>query len=257
MQDGLTINLYGEVQKEVLAETLKRDFGVEAVFCGSQTRCVERPVSDGECVERLGDKGNPFQATLGIRIEPGEAGSGIVYRQALGSMPLAFYRITEETVLATLECGYSGWTVVDCVVTLVEAGFSAAASTGADYRKLAPLVVAEALRSAGTVVCEPIDRFRLELPADVVGAALSGLMHARAVTCSIEQSGDISIVTGTVPTADVQPFEQRVPALSRGEGVWVSSFDAYSPVPMPAPVRARPRPDPFNRKQYLAEVSQL
>ena len=54
-------------------------------------------------------------------------------------------------------------------------------STGADFRNLTPLVVMSALRQAGTVVCEPIHRFRLELPADTLGGDAPVLARLRAV----------------------------------------------------------------------------
>src|SRR5215211_4349438 len=73
----ISIRLYGEVQKEVVAETLVRDYGIEAWFGRSRTICIERPVGAGAHVEIMSEAGNPFYATIGFRIEPGDPRSGI------------------------------------------------------------------------------------------------------------------------------------------------------------------------------------
>ena len=60
-------------------------------------------------------------------------------------LPLAFYRAIEETVHETLAQGLCGWEVTDCIVTLTQAGFWSPVSTAADFRKLTPLVLMQAL----------------------------------------------------------------------------------------------------------------
>ena len=141
-QEGeISVRLYGEVQKEVVMETLSRDYGVEVTFGPSRTICIERPLGTGEDAEIIFEDPNPFYATVGIRIEPAERRSGVRYVRELGSLPLAFYRAIEETVYETLTQGLSGWEVTDCVVTLTHAGFNSVLSTAGDFRKLTPLVL--------------------------------------------------------------------------------------------------------------------
>jgi hypothetical protein len=57
-----------------------------------------------------------------------------------------------------------------------------------------------------------------------------------------------------LPAASVHELEQRLPALTRGEGVLESSFDHYQPVTGPVPERPRTDDDPLNRKEYLLRV---
>src|SRR5262249_6351031 len=56
----ISVRLYGEVQKEVLTETLLRDYGIGATFGPSQTICIERPVGTGENLEIIFENDNPF-----------------------------------------------------------------------------------------------------------------------------------------------------------------------------------------------------
>ena len=45
------VSLYGEVQKEVIQETLATDFGVDVEFRETTTICIERPIGTGAAVE--------------------------------------------------------------------------------------------------------------------------------------------------------------------------------------------------------------
>jgi ribosomal protection tetracycline resistance protein len=129
-------------------------------------------------------------------------------------------------------------------------------STGADFRGLTPLVLVEALRRAGTRVYEPMHRFRVEAPADTLGALLPVLAALRAVPRTTETRGDGCVLEGVVPAERVHALEQRLPGLTRGEGELESGFDHYAPVTRGA-LPSRPRTDlnPLSRKDYLLNVT--
>jgi ribosomal protection tetracycline resistance protein len=254
-QGELSLCLYGEVQKEVVMETLSREYGIAVTFGPTMTVCIERPVGTGEHAEIIFTEGNPFHATIGFRIEPAEARSGIRYIRELGSLPLAFYRAIEETVYETFAQGLSGWEVTDCVVTLTHAGFSAPTSVAADFRKLTPLVLMQALHAAGTLVCEPVEELFLDIPEDTFGAVCGALVSARATMRNAFLKASSYRIVSEVPTAELRFVEQQLPGLTRGEGGWTSSFAGYVPVAGDAPTRVRLGPNPLNRAHYLAEVA--
>jgi ribosomal protection tetracycline resistance protein len=131
------------------------------------------------------------------------------------------------------------------------------ASTGGDFRKLTPLVLMEALRRAGTEVCEPIEELDLDIPEDTFGAVCGALVNARATIRNAYREGASQRVICEIPTAELRAVEQQLPGLTRGDGGWVSSFAGYIPVTGEPPVRARIGPNPLNRAHYLAEVARL
>ena len=102
-------------------------------------------------------------------------------------MPPAFFTATEESARAALRHGLRGWEVIDCALVMTHSGYSprqshshatfdrSMSSTAADFRELTPIVLRRALAQAGTVVHEPLHRFRLEFPADTVGPVLAAL----------------------------------------------------------------------------------
>lgn len=189
------VSLYGEVQKEVLQATPAAEHGLEVGFRETSVVRVERPAGVGEAAEFIKQGDNPFLATVGLRVEPGD---GVEFRVGveLGSMPFAFFKAVGEAVRETLAQGLFGWPVTGCVVTMTRAGYWARqshshgtfdksmSSTAGDFRLLTPLVVVAALREAGSVVHEPVHRFRLEAPVGVLGVLGPVLARSRAVPLS-------------------------------------------------------------------------
>jgi ribosomal protection tetracycline resistance protein len=254
--DELFVSLYGEVQKEVIQETLVRDFGLEADCLESTVICVERVQAEGEDFELIFHAPNPFAATVGLRVAPAPPGSGITYQLAveLGSLPLSFHKAVEMTVRETLHQGLFGWEVIDCVVTMTRSGFSSPRSTAGDFRLLTPLVFMSALQRAGTLVHEPIQRFRLELPADTLDALFPLLARLGAEPEAPSQHGQTCALEGLIPAAHLHTLQQQLPGVSRGEGVLEAAFDHYAPVRGTPPTRARTDHNPLDWKQYLLHV---
>ncbi|HEY0688940.1 MAG TPA: translation factor GTPase family protein [Kribbella sp.] len=268
IRQEVSVSLYGEIQKEVIQQTLADDFGIDVTFRESTTICIERPVGTGAAVEFNGKAPNPFLATIGLRIEPAPINSGVEFRLdvELGSMPFAFIKAVEETVKETLDQGIYGWQVTDCTVVMTHSGYSARqshshgvfdksmSSTAGDFRNLTPLVLMEALQQAATTVYEPMHRFHLEVPADTFGPLLPVLARLRAVPQAPTPRGSSYLLEGEVPAAAVYQLEQQLPALTRGEGVLECAFDRYQPVTGKLPTRPRTDHDPLNRRDYLLHI---
>ncbi|MDG4863430.1 TetM/TetW/TetO/TetS family tetracycline resistance ribosomal protection protein [Streptomyces sp. T-3] len=268
IRQEIHLSLYGEVQKEVIQATLADEFAIPVEFRRTTTICAERPTGTGEALE-IGDKdGNPFLATIGLRIEPAPVGSGVTYGLAIepGALPLAFRKAIEETVRGTLAQGLHGWRVTDCLVTLTHSGYwprqshshavfdKSMSSTAGDFRHLTPLVLMAALQRAGTRVHEPMHRFRLEIPADTYPSVLPVLTGLRAFAQRTEPRGEVHVLEGAIPAAHVHDLEQQLPPLTRGEGLLESAFSHYAPARGPVPSRPRTDHDPLHRKEYLLRV---
>jgi ribosomal protection tetracycline resistance protein len=275
-QDGpgqdLMVSLYGEVQKEVIQATLAADFGLDVTFRESTVICIERPVGAGEAAEFIDTPPNPFLATVGLRVRPGAVGSGVTFRLGieLGALPLAFLKAIEETVRLTLRQGLRGWQVTNVEVTLTRSGYwprqshahgtfdASMSSTAGDFRQLTPLVLMAALAQAGTLVHEPVHRFRLEVPAEVCGPVLPVLGRLRATWRPPVPDGAVCLLDGEIPAGEISGLERLLPGLTRGEGVLETEFSHYQPVNGgPVPVRPRTDHNPLNREDYLRNLRRV
>ena len=117
----------------------------------------------------------------------------------------------------------------DCRVTLTECAYDSPSSSARDFRKLTTIVLQAALRDAGTVVCEPIDRFQLDAPANSLSGVLQLLARLRAIPDPPAIRGDWLALTGEIPAAEVQRLRQRLQGLTSGEGMVEVTFDRYEP----------------------------
>jgi ribosomal protection tetracycline resistance protein len=252
----ISVSLYGEVQKEVIGSVLADDFGIAVAFRETTTIYVERPASTASALEILQSDDHPYSATVGLRVEPGPAESGIRFLLDIDPrlLPLYIYKTAASFTDAmtgyvrhALQQGLHGWQVTDCVVTMNECGYyvgdglgkrllPTSRTTAADFRKLTPLVLAEALQRAGTVVCEPMASVRIELPAARTGAVLAGLARLAADVEAPLPDGDRSVVLALMPSAKVRIIHEQLPALTGGEGVLEAGFGGYRPM------RGRVRP---------------
>jgi len=273
VRQELSVSLYGEVQKEVIQATLANDFGLDVGFSETTTICIERPIGTGEAVENLHAESNPFLATIMLRIDPAPNDTGIDFRLQVDprTVPLYLYKTVEsftkrmgQYVRQTLQEGLFGWQVTDCIVTMTKCTYSVPdgppsrrgpLSTAADFRKLTPLVLMQALEQAGTVVCEPILRVSLEIPAGSIGAVMAALARLGAAVETPSQQEKLSMIETVLPAARVQDLQRQLPGLTGGEGVLDSSFAGYQPVSGDRPTRRRTTANPLNREEYLQRVT--
>mgnify|MGYP001040314822 CR=1 FL=1 len=253
---AIYVSLYGDIQKQVIQETLETEFKVQALFSTSTIVHVERVLGVGEALDLAP---SPFIATIGLRVEPGPVGSGRVFALEIntGSVPAAFYKAVEEAAMRSLQQGLYGWEVVDCIVTMTHNILHRdwATSTAADHRKLAPLTVMAALRRATTEVQEPIESFHLECPADALGEFARVVPEFGEITAEPVLKGTTCIVEGYLRAAKVPDLRTLIPGMTRGEGFLETEFNHYARVPGAFPVRPRTDLNPLNRDDYLRRIS--
>jgi ribosomal protection tetracycline resistance protein len=261
----ISVSLYGEVQKEVIQATLANEFGLAVTFRETTPIYIERPIGSDEAIEVLRAESNPFLATIGLAIEPAPNGSGIEFRLHVEAraVPLYLYKTVEsftehmaQYVRETLGEGLFGWQVTDCIVTMTKCTYSVPdgppsrrgpLSTAADFRKLTPLVLMQALQRAGTAVCEPIVRVSIETPVATVGAVLASVARLGGVLEPPSLEGTLSTIETVMPAARADDLQRQLPGLTGGEGVLESEFCGYQRVSEAAPVPRRTTADPFHR----------
>jgi ribosomal protection tetracycline resistance protein len=260
----MSVSLYGEVQSEVIQATLASDFGLDVTFRETTVIHVERLAGSGASLEVINTGTHPFLATLGLRVDPRPAGSGVVARLDVDIrlVPLYVYKTADafaemmtQYAAHALREGLHGWPVDDCLVTVTDCGYVSPVTGAADFRKLTPLVLMAAVRQAGTVVCEPMIRAALEIPADAIGAVLAAAARLGGIVGSPSVRSGLARAEITLPAARAQDLTRQLSGLTSGEGVIETSFGGYRPLRGVPPVRARTMPDPLNRAEYLSRLT--
>ena len=256
LRGEIAVSLYGEVQKEVIRDTLAADFRVEAAFAETTPICIERLAGAGAS---LWEPPYPFMARVGLRVEPRPPGDGVDFRLEVdvGSMPAAFFTAVEDAVRETLHQGLNGWEIPDAFVAMTHVirYRHFATSTPAEHRRLTPLALMQAVKRAGTVVCEPIDRFSLIAPESSLAALLPELAKLEAEMQGQASDGRLATIDGDIAVRHVHALRQRLPALTQGEGVLETRFSHHRPVKGDPPVRARTDANPLDKTEYLQNLA--
>jgi ribosomal protection tetracycline resistance protein len=273
----ISVSLYGDVQKEVIGATLEREYGIGVDFRETTVVCIERPARVAEAEELLRSptksnitgrssptSTNPFRATLAMRIEPAEAGTGLTVAMEveprliplyLFRTPAAFADQMEAFVREALVEGLAGWEVTDCSVTVTDCGYGAPTTTTADFRRLTELVTATALARAGTWVCEPLAELSLEMPSQTAHVVLAMLGRLGGRVTGQFAAGGVSHVGAVLPLARVRMLQHQLPGMTMGEGILETRPAGYQPVGENPPTRLRSRASPVDRDAWLATLA--
>lgn len=248
------VNLFGEVQMEILSSILDEFYGIKVEFSNIQTIYKETPKSVGTSVMYMQEGLNLFWATVGLKIEPAKRGEGLKYisNVSVGSLPKSFQNAIEEAVIKTSKQGLFGWEVTDMKVTLTCGEFSSPVSTPADFRDVTPMVFMEALYEAKTDLLEPLHEFELRIPQKVLSKAIWDLEVMRATFDNPIIVEDEFLIKGLIPVENSKDYKLKIASYTEGKGIFLTKFFGYKEVPFElAKTRQKKTYDPLNKKEYL------
>ena len=215
----IRVQLMGEVQLEVLRRVLQDRFGLEAAF--GEGSIVYRETIAAP-VEGIGHF-EPLRhyAEVHLLMEPGERGSGLVFATACPEDQLEgnWQRLVLTHLAERAHPGVlTGSPITDMKITLVAGRAHVKHTEGGDFRQATYRAVRQGLMQAESVLLEPWYDFRLEVPADQVGWAMSDLQRMGGETQLPLTEGEETVLTGSVPVAAFRGYAREVAAYTRGRG---------------------------------------
>lgn len=229
----ITVRLFGEVQLEILSALIQERYGLAAAFGPLATIYRERPCGAAEGLIPIYAWPNPYYAGIGLRVEPLPPGSGLQYETEVsyGYLTVSFQTAVREGVEKAGRRGLRGWELTDLKVTLYTARYDSVMSAPADFRRLAPHVLAQALRKAGTQLLEPMLRYTLRLPSGCGGRAAFDLREMRGVIERMEPEGPELVLSGRIPAQTCARYPMKLSAYTNGLGVFLTQPDGFGDYP--------------------------
>jgi ribosomal protection tetracycline resistance protein len=227
----IRLNFFGEVQIEILEDILIENYGIQVEISPPLIIYRERPASSAEALIGFGDPLNNFPASLGLSLCQGKLQSGlqIISEVKKGDVPIPMWNGIYDGIAIAMKQGLQGWQVTDISVSLTSVRFSPDTSP-ADFRKLAPLVIQQALAAAGTELLWPMLNFELELPEQFYGKAVSDLLRMKAeIQEPLPKNGNIHIC-GTIPLETSRTYQLEVTNFTGGRGTMSSWFSHHEPI---------------------------
>ena len=153
----IIISFLGTVQLEVICSLLIEKYHINIRIEDPTVIYLEKPLQKADYTIHIEVPPNPFWASIGLSITPLPIGSGIQYESkvSLGYLNQSFQNAVREGINYGLEQGLYGWEVTDCKICFEYGVYYSPVSTPSDFRFLAPIVLEQTLKKAGTQLLEP------------------------------------------------------------------------------------------------------
>ena len=226
----IRVRLMGEIQQEILQSVAKERCGLEIGF--SQGSILYRETIAAP-VEGIGHY-EPLRhyAEVHLLLEPLPRGAGVQLAADCRAdqlepnwQRLILSHLAEKTHLGVL----TGSPITDIKITLIAGRAHPKHTEGGDFRQATYRAVRQGLRSAQSILLEPVCRFRLELPPEQLGRALNDLQRMEADFAPPETAAGTAVLTGTAALAALQEYPAEVIRYTHGRGRLLCEPAGYAP----------------------------
>lgn len=233
MIDSITheiiLSFLGKVQLEVVCSLLNEKYSVEVAIKEPTVIYLERPRKEAHYTIHIEVPPNPFWASIGLAVTPLPVGSGIEYESkvSLGYLNQSFQNAVMEGIRYGLEQGVYGWEVTDCRICFEYGVYYSPVSTPADFRFLAPVVLEQVLKKAGTQVLEPYLSFTLFAPQEYLSRAYHDAVKYDAVIETTSLKNNEAILTGEIPARRIGEYKSDLNFYTNGRSVCLTELKGY------------------------------
>ncbi len=224
----LQMQVMGQVQIEILRSLIEERFGVKVEF-GEGSIVYKETIA--KAVEGVGHF-EPLRhyAEVHLWMEPGERGSGLQFETNCSEDVLD--RNWQRLILTHLEekrhIGVlTGSEITDMKITLITGRAHIKHTEGGDFRQATYRAVRQGLKEAGCRLLEPYYRFRLEIPTESTGRALSDIERMQGTFEQPQVQGEMTVLTGIAPVALMRDYQKEVVVYTKGRGRLSCSLKGY------------------------------
>jgi elongation factor G len=226
----------GELHLDIKVDILKRTYKVEANIGAPQVAYREK-LTKAVTVDYVHKKqtgGSGQFAGVKIQVEPGEAGSGFAFENAIigGAVPKEYIPGVEKGLNSVLGSGVlAGFPVVDLKVSLVDGKYHDVDSSALAFEIASRAALREALQKGGSVLLEPIMKVEVVTPEEYTGSVIGDLNSRRGQIQGQDMRGNANVVNAMVPLANMFGYVNTLRSMSQGRATFTMQFDHYEQVP--------------------------
>lgn len=229
--------LMGEVQIEILQSLMKERFGVPISF-GTGNIVYKETIQN--TVEGVGHY-EPLRhyAEVHLILEPGRRGSGLQFDTICSEDVLDrnWQRLVLTHLMEKIHRGVlTGSAITDMKITLAAGRAHLKHTEGGDFRESTYRAVRQGLMQADSILLEPYYDFRLEVPSECVGRALTDIQKRYGEFKPPEVEGEDSVIVGSAPVATMRDYAREVASYSKGRGRLFCTLQGYAPCHNPEEV---------------------
>lgn len=222
--------LMGDIQIDLLKRMIRERFDISCEFDTGKILYKEKIAKKTVGIGHF----EPLRhyAEVQLLMEPQPSGTGLIFDTHLpeNSLDINWQRLILSHLYEKAHRGtLIGAVLTDTKITLVAGKAHLKHTEGGDFREATLRAVRQGLMRAGCVLLEPYYRFRMEIPAEAVGRAMTDLQN-RAAQFEIESSdGERTVLVGRAPVAKLHGYARELISYTRGQGRLFCTSDGYDP----------------------------
>ena len=241
------VQLMGKVQLEILQSLIFQRFSLEVTMEDPRIYYKETIAAPVEGVGHY----EPLRhyAEVHLLLEPLAPGSGLVFDTLCSTdvleapfQHLVLGHLSEKAHLGVL----TGSPITDMKISLLIGRAHLKHTEGGDFRQATYRAVRQGLMNAKTVLLEPWYDFVLTLPTEQIGRAITDIRAMSGDFDAPESNGNMSILKGTVPAAELGDYADQLAAYTQGQGILQISLRGYAPCHNTDAVAAKIGYDPLS-----------
>ena len=226
----ITAQIMGQVQKEILQRMIRERLGLNVSFGDPSIIYKETIARAAEGVGHF----EPLRhyAEVHLLLEPGVPGSGLVFENrcradvlAVNWQRLIMTHLEEKRHRGVL----TGAELTDMKISLLTGKAHLKHTEGGDFRQATYRAVRQGLMMTESVLLEPYYNFRLEIPQESLGRALTDLQQMGANFTQPDLEEGRSVITGSAPVSRIGNYAESLAAYTRGEGQITCTLKGYAP----------------------------
>jgi elongation factor G len=227
----------GELHLEIIVDRLRREFKVECEVGAPQVNyreSISRP-NDVRYVHKKQSGGSGQFADVAIKFEPGEPGTGFVFRSEIkgGAVPKEYIPGVLKGLEESMTSGQlAGFPVVDVSATLFDGSYHEVDSSALAFQIAARGAFREAMSNCGARLLEPVMKVEVITPEDHMGDVIGDLNSRRGMVNKFDDKpGGMKLVQAFVPLAEMFNYVSTLRGMTKGRANYSMTLERYEVVP--------------------------
>jgi elongation factor G len=226
----------GELHLDIVAERLRKEFGLSVRVGNPRINCRERLKVQAR-IRELFDRdfgGERVKTEVEILASVSQdKGISIVPKDGLRVQPQYLAASIRGATAAAGSGPRAGWPMVQLSITICEI-FPPSSGTGRNgemaVEAATALAVRKALVQGGTHILEPVMRVDVECPEDSFGATLASITARGGRIESVEDRLSVKALSARVPMRVLFGFSGDIRSLSNGRAQFQARLEGYEPM---------------------------
>lgn len=226
----LRVRLMGEIQTEVLKQIIAERYHVQVGFEEGSVVYKETLL---EPVEGIGHY-EPLRhyAEVHVLLEPLPPGSGLQFASACREDDLAlnWQRLILTHMQEQEHPGVlTGSAITDLRITLLSGRAHLKHTEGGDFRQATYRAIRHGLRKGKSILLEPYDEFRMELPPEMMSRAIYDIEQMGGTFVIQHNDAQCCVLSGSAPSVGLNAYASKLAAFTRGRGRLQRAMKGYAP----------------------------